>query len=89
MKAVKIIVSGRVQGVGFRSFIYSKANELKLNGYVKNLNNTDVEIVISGDKDKINEMIDIIKKGSPWSHIDNIITDEINEQDFFGFEIRH
>lgn len=43
------VISGRVQGVGFRYSTKRKAEQLKLSGWVKNLPNGDVEVVAQGD----------------------------------------
>ena len=48
MAAAKIIVSGTVQGVGFRYYIARSAEELGLKGYTKNLFNGNVEIYAEG-----------------------------------------
>lgn len=48
LSCIKITVSGRVQGVGFRYFIAQIADDLGLHGYAKNLFNGDVEIVAEG-----------------------------------------
>ena len=61
-----MIVSGIVQGVGFRYFIYRKAVELGLRGYVKNLFDGNVEIVVEGEKDKIQILIEHAKIGPRW-----------------------
>ncbi|MDP8003621.1 MAG: acylphosphatase [Caldisphaera sp.] len=58
---LKIIVKGKVQGVGFRHFIWSNANRLSLKGYAKNLPDGSVEIVASGSNDNLNKLIDVIK----------------------------
>jgi acylphosphatase len=49
--SVKLVVRGRVQGVGYRYFIARTASELGINGYVKNLYSGDVEIVAEGRKE--------------------------------------
>lgn len=55
-------IYGIVQGVGFRPFIYNKANEFKINGYVKNIGGA-VLIDCSGEREKIKQfMLHIIKK---------------------------
>ena len=46
MKRVKILYEGRVQGVGFRYTCMALAQELGLTGYVKNLEDGDVELVL-------------------------------------------
>ena len=62
MKCVHLIVSGRVQGVFFRDNTRKKAIELGLNGYAKNLPDGNVEIVAEGSEDRINELIEFIKR---------------------------
>jgi len=69
--AVKIIVSGNVQGVGFRYFIARAANELGLNGYVKNLWNGDVEIFAEGRKEFIEELVKKAKEGPAHARVES------------------
>jgi acylphosphatase len=61
--AVKIIISGFVQGVGYRYFIHRNAEELGLKGYAKNLFNGDVEIEAEGRKEILEELISRTKSG--------------------------
>jgi acylphosphatase len=49
----KLIVSGRVQQVGYRAYVKQIARALKIKGYVKNLPDGDVEIVCQGEKEKV------------------------------------
>ncbi|KES15875.1 Acylphosphatase [Gilliamella apis SCGC AB-598-P17] len=67
IRQVKIRVCGRVQGVGFRFFTYQQATKLGLVGYVKNLDNGDVEIVIKGDDISIAKLIQWLEQGGPVS----------------------
>lgn len=60
-----IQVTGRVQGVGFRPFIYRLALYYNLKGYVKNLGDAGVEIVVEGSKKKIQKFADSIVKDAP------------------------
>ena len=61
--AVKLLISGRVQGVGFRYYIARNAWDLKINGYAKNLFNGDVEIYAEGSKELLDEFIKRAKLG--------------------------
>ena len=70
--SVKIIVSGYVQGVGFRFFIARVAHSLNIKGYVKNLYNGDVEIYAEGSKELLDEVVEKAKIGPAYSHIDSI-----------------
>lgn len=70
--AVKIIVSGYVQGVGFRYYIGRIASDYNLKGYVKNLFNGDVEIYAEGRKEFLEDLIKKAKLGPAHSHVENI-----------------
>ena len=68
----RITVSGKVQGVGFRYFIYQIAERLGLTGYVKNLFNGDVEIDAEGRKEFLEELVRNAKTGPSGSHVTDI-----------------
>lgn len=72
MKQCRIFISGFVQGVGFRHFIRSKANELDLTGWVKNLPDGSVEALVQGEKSSIKKIIEICKKGPFLSNVENV-----------------
>jgi len=81
-----IHVNGIVQGVGFRPFIYRVAKELSLLGYVLNLGDAGVSIVVEGSQENINELVQEIKSNPPSiSTIDTLdvewrdITNEFND----------
>ena len=78
VEKARILVQGIVQGVGFRPTVYRIANELNINGYVRNLGNI-VEIVIEGPENKIHEFIDNIQTNKP--PISEINSLEIEWQD--------
>ena len=61
-------VRGRVQGVGFRYFVYRAALELGLTGYVKNLDDGRVEVYAAGPENKLSELARRLWKGP--SHAD-------------------
>jgi acylphosphatase len=88
-KAVKIIVSGLVQGVGFRYFIYRQAKSLGLTGYARNLANGQVEIVTSGQKGLIDELIKAARVGPSYASVSDVQLEEIElEKSFKDFGIR-
>ena len=88
-KAVKIIVSGLVQGVGFRYFIYRQAKSLGLTGYARNLVNGQVEIVTAGQKGLIDELIKAARVGPSHASVSDVQLEEIElEKPFNDFGIR-
>lgn len=64
-KRAKIRIQGIVQGVGFRPFIYRLAHDLEINGTVKNLGDSGVEVILESSKEKIQEFLDRLPKESP------------------------
>jgi len=91
IRQVKIRVCGRVQGVGFRFFTYQQATKLGLVGYVKNLDNGDVEILIQGDSISIAKLIQWFEQGGPASaRITAInVTELIPEKQLYAFNIKY
>ena len=74
---VKIQVTGIVQGVGFRPFIYRTAVEKDLKGYVKNRGDAGVEILLEGNRSAIHEfMSDLRHKKPPLAQIFEITSSE-------------
>lgn len=69
--SVKIIVSGRVQGVGYRYFIARYCAGLEINGYAKNMWNGDVEITAEGRKEFLEELITKAKEGPRNANINS------------------
>lgn len=61
--AKQYVVSGKVQGVGYRRWIRKKALESDLYGYAKNKKNTDVEILVAGEIEQVNKFRDTCMKG--------------------------
>jgi acylphosphatase len=85
-----MIVSGFVQGVGYRYFIYREATEIGLNGYTKNLWSGEVEIVVEGEEWQITSLFEKAKQGPMRSRVSNIkIIKENSKSEFTKFEIRH
>ncbi len=77
MKRYHMIVSGQVQGVGFRGFAMILAQQLKITGTVANLDNGMVEIFAQGEEYAINEMIKEIYKGNRFIKVTDISTKEV------------
>ena len=88
-KALRITVSGLVQGVGFRYYIYRQAKSLGLSGYAKNLPSGQVEIITTGDKGLVDELIKSARVGPPYASVSDVQLEEIEiEETFKDFGIR-
>ncbi|MDD3791774.1 MAG: carbamoyltransferase HypF, partial [Candidatus Bathyarchaeota archaeon] len=75
---VRIVVTGIVQGVGFRPFIYREAVKNNLTGYVRNMGDAGVEVLLDGSSQNIDKfMSDLNSKKPPLAQIDQIRRTEI------------
>jgi hydrogenase maturation protein HypF len=82
---VEIKVSGIVQGVGFRPFVYRIAVKNGLVGYIRNRGDAVVEVVAEGNKDNVNHFLkDLKKKKPPLAQIYNIISDYMKKEEGFN-----
>jgi len=86
---VRILVKGRVQGVGFRYFIYHEADRLGLTGSAKNLFNGDVEIHAEGRKEFLEKLVRQAKTGPSGAHVTDINVEWLEFKDKYGnFDIK-
>ena len=84
-----IYVSGMVQGVFFRSTIASKAQRLRVLGWVRNLQDGRVEAVFEGEKEAVDAMIDFCNRGPRGARISNVdVKWETYEGALGNFEVR-
>jgi hydrogenase maturation protein HypF len=83
-----IVVTGTVQGVGFRPFVYRIAQSNHLKGYVKNRADASAEIVIQGMEVRIKQFLDDLNDGKPplasYDSIDIKYTEDSNELKTFS-----
>ena len=88
-RRIKLLISGRVQGVYFRYFTQKKAKQLGVNGFARNLPDGRVEIVADADHEPINQLIEWSHKGPVTARVDQVefVDIEIDEV-FTTFEIR-
>lgn len=90
MKALRVRVFGRVQGVGFRAFVWREAAALGVDGWVRNRTDGTVEAVVVGDDDDVKRLLARIGEGPRWGRVDRLETAE--EADVpaagRGFQIR-
>ncbi len=77
IKRVRVIISGRVQGVGFRYVTQREGERLGLVGWVKNLPNGDVEAEAEGDEAQVAEFVKSMRRGPATSRVLSCQVDEI------------
>ena len=83
-----VFISGFVQGVGFRRFVKHHAIKLGLTGWVKNLADNRVEVLLQGSKEQIEKIIAVCKKGAFLSEVKDVAVEwEDTSESFNSFEI--
>ena len=84
-----LLISGTVQGVGFRWFVLRKANEYNLKGYVRNLYTDEVEVEVEGNKGLIQEFVKELRIGPRSAQVTDM---KIQWKDYQGkyenFDVR-
>jgi acylphosphatase len=88
-RAVRVIISGGVQGVGFRAFVERQAKALALDGWVRNLRDGTVEAVIAGRNADVHTMLDLLQHGPPSAHVAAVAVEPFAGEVHPGFEQRH
>lgn len=69
----RFLVHGRVQGVGFRDSVCRVAWRLGgLKGHVRNLRDGAVEVQVTGEDKKIDELRDFLQRGPPLARVDRL-----------------
>lgn len=86
-----VIISGFVQGIGFRAFIRKHAIELGLKGWATNTQDGKVEALLVGPKEKVEEMIKLCNKGPFLADVKNVEVkfDDRDKEEYQSFEIVH
>ncbi len=86
-KRVRVLISGRVQGVFFRKSLEEFAKERGVKGWVRN-KEEKVEAVFEGEEDEIEKVINFCKKGPPLSLVEKVETFlESYKGDYKNFKI--
>lgn len=87
--AAHIHVTGRVQGVGYRFFVEEAARRTGLNGYVKNLPDRSVEVLVEGPTQLIESFVDILRIGPPAALVEHVSVEMMAPGGVEGFSIRY
>ncbi|MEA5121998.1 MAG: acylphosphatase [Propionibacterium sp.] len=68
-RAVQVVVTGRVQGVGFRWSALDRATALGVAGWVRNLRDGSVEAWVEGPADAVATMVEWLREGPAWASV--------------------
>lgn len=85
----RIVVTGKVQGVGFRAYTQYQAVKLGVKGWVRNLGYDRVEIEAEASPEVLDAFLELVRQGPRASRVDNIEIEDLPEGNAaISFEIR-
>ena len=87
MIARRAVVSGRVQGVGFRWFAERAARDAGIAGWVRNRSDGTVETVAEGEPDAVERYLERLRAGAPGSRVTSLVQEEKPVEGYGSFEI--
>ena len=81
MTAARFLVSGQVQGVGFRWYVARHSRRLGLQGHARNLPDGSVEVVVAGPVGGLNQLGDLLSTGPAHAIVSRVERSEILDED--------
>lgn len=83
-------ISGRVQGVGFRWFVFREAQAIGVAGYVRNCSDGSVEVVAEGSEEELDKLEAVCREGPRSSHVARVerSVESVAAASFRTFDIR-
>jgi Acylphosphatases len=88
MRRVHAIVSGDVQGVGYRYTARMYAERFGVTGWIRNRRDGTVEAEVEGDSESVDEMLAWMAEGPPGSRVDGARVEDLPAAGGAGFEVR-
>ena len=73
--ARRLLISGRVQGVGFRYFIEARASAEGVHGWVRNLPDGRVEALVEGDEESVDRVEAAARRGPSSAEVDDLVVE--------------
>ena len=75
--ARKFLISGRVQGVGFRVFAEAQAAVEGVHGYIRNLPDGRVEVQVEGDQESVDRIESALRRGPAGARVENVHVESV------------
>jgi len=90
LKAIKVVVKGRIQGVGYRANTHKKATQLGITGYIRSVQGREIELVAEGKEEALEELIEFLEEGPSGAEIEECQVEWIEVTDeFIRFSIKY
>jgi acylphosphatase len=87
MPTVQLVIRGKVQGVFYRATAKKVAEELGVKGRIKNTKDNNVDAIITGTEEQVQQFIEWCKKGPPRAQVSDVTATQVDDKSFNEFEI--
>jgi len=84
----RIVVTGRVQGVGYRNWTMGAARDLGVRGWVRNLNGSSVEILATGPDEALAMLVEACHEGPRLARVEKVDVQPAEDGGWKGFNKR-
>ena len=84
----RVLVSGRVQQVGYRDYVVRQAQKLGVRGWVRNLSDGRVEMLADGEQDAVEAFLAACREGPQLARVDDVVTAPATDRAVKGFTKR-
>ena len=88
MKAKRLRIEGRVQGVGYRQWLVTTAVRIGVAGWVRNHRDGFVEALVEGEADAVEEIQRLCRRGPPLAVVSLVHEDLVEPEELVGFHLR-
>jgi acylphosphatase len=88
MEARRLVVTGQVQGIGYRWSMVATAREIGITGWVRNCRDGSVEAYLCGASEAVARLIAWARHGPPGATVEQVRVEYAETQHFSGFEQR-
>jgi len=85
MNCKRLVISGRVQGVGYRDWLVQRARDLGVSGWVRNRLDGSVEALVAGDTASVEELLRLCRRGPRMAEVVSIEEELADPPENFGF----
>jgi acylphosphatase len=87
-RAVRVVIEGRVQAVGFRAWTAREAARLGIRGWVRNRTDGSVEALLIGEADAVDAMVEAFRRGPRAARVDRLTHVDADDDGTRGFHER-
>ena len=87
MKTIRMIVTGKVQGVFYRAYAKKTADQMNITGRIKNLPDRTVEIIATAEDEVLKKFIEWCRQGPPQAEVKEVFIENKPEEKFPDFRI--